>query len=186
MSNTETIKKGQFVSFSYKVTDPEGNLLFEATSETPDTIVYGYTPGVLPGLEQALQGLKSGDKFEVTLPPEAAYGNYEDNLLIKLPYSVFSAEGTLPETVKKGASLPMMTDSGQRVYGTVTDITPEEVTMDFNHPFAGKTVTFSGTVGEVREATADEMNPRCGCSGGCSGGSGCGSDCGGCDDGCCS
>ena len=181
MSTPDTIDKGRFVAFTYKVTDQDGTLLFEATDAAPDTIVHGHTPGLLPGLESALRGLKAGDRFEVTLSPDDAYGQYDGNIVFRLPYNVFSSDGKLPETVKAGASLPMMTDAGQKVYGMVTEISPDEVTMDFNHPFAGKTVTFSGKVDQVRPATDEELNPRCG---GCGGG-GCHSGECGCDDGGC-
>lgn len=184
---SETIQKGQFVAFTYKVTDKEGDVLFEATKEAPDTIVYGVTQGLLPGLENALHGLKAGDKFEITLPPQAAYGEIDKDIIFTLPYSVFSTDGKLPDNVKPGATLPMMTDGGQKVYGKVTEVTPEAVTMDFNHPFAGLTVTFSGEVLEVRPATEEELNPRtCGgcCGGGCTGGDCNDDECGGCSGTC--
>lgn len=182
--NNEKIDNGKFVAFSYKVTDPEGNLLFEATPQAPDTLVYGFTEGVVPGLQAALKGLGAGDKFELTLPPEAAFGQRNKDLVFNLPHDVFSADGSLPDSVKVDAVLPMVTDNGQKVYGRVTKITPTEVVMDFNHPFAGQTVTFNGKVEEVRPATDDEMHPK-GCGGCCGGGGGCGSDCGsGCESGC--
>lgn len=187
-NKTATVQEGMWVSFIYTVTDQEGNVLFEATSAAPDTIIYGVTPGVLPGLERAMRGLKAGDGFNVTLPAADAYGEYDKNVIFHLPYDIFASDGKLPDTVKVGASLPMMTDTGQKVYGVVTDISPDKVTMDFNHPFAGKTVTFSGEVREVRPATDEELHPKgCGgcCGGGCGSDSGCSSkgDCS--DGGCC-
>lgn len=60
---TDKIEKDKFVAFSYKVTDPEGDLLFEAPEQAPDTIVYGRTEGMVPGLAAVLDGLKAGDGF---------------------------------------------------------------------------------------------------------------------------
>ena len=88
----------------------------------------------------------------------------------------------------------MMTNTGEIVSGRVVKVTPEIVEMDFNHPFAGKTVDFEGEIIEVRDATDDELHPKhacgCGCShhGGCDDGCGCSKDgdneaCG-CGDGC--
>ena len=75
MKNQKEVTVGQdmFVAFAYKLTDDKsGELLFETPKDAPDTIVYGVTPGVTPGLLMALKDLKAGDKFGVTLPPEAA------------------------------------------------------------------------------------------------------------------
>lgn len=175
MSTNNTVHNGQFVAFTYKVTDPEGNILFETPEEAPDTIVYGHTEGLVPGLAGALDGLKAGDKFEVTLPPEAAFGQYNDQHVIELSTDIFSADGTLPDSVKIGATLPMRTADGYIMHGKVTNIAPDKVTMDFNHPFAGITVTYTGEVLEVRPATEEELHPKC---------SGCCSSEGNCDSGC--
>lgn len=187
-----TIKEGQFVAFAYTVTDADGKQLFEATEQAPDTIIYGHSPDFLPGLAAAIQGLKAGDRFETTLPPEAAFGQYSDQEILDLPTNIFSADGELPDSVKTGAVLPMRTTEGYIMHGTVVAVNPDSVRMDFNHPFAGKTVTFKGKIIEVRPATDDELHPRCGgcCGGGdCGGGDCSGGDCGGGDCGggkCCS
>ncbi|MDE7108923.1 MAG: peptidylprolyl isomerase, partial [Muribaculaceae bacterium] len=78
---------------------------------------------------------------------------------------------------------PMMTAEGYRVEGTVLEV-GDKIKMDFNHPFAGLTVTYKGEVDEVRDATPEELHPVGGCGGGCGGcGGGCGSD-GNCGDSC--
>lgn len=181
---TDTVKDGRFVAFAYKVTDSEGNLLFEATEKAPDTIIFGKTEGLVPGLAAAMAGLKAGDKFEVTLPPDAAFGQYDPKEILELPVDIFSADGTLPDSVKVGAVLPMRTAEGYIMHGKVIDIKPDKVTMDFNHPFAGKTVTFKGKIIEVRPATEEELHPRCG--GCCGGGGNCGDGDGNCGGGDCS
>ena len=56
-----------------------------------------------------------------------------------------------------GKMIPMMSDSGQVVNGIVYEVTDQRVTMDFNHPMAGKTLNFTGKVVEVREATEKEL-----------------------------
>lgn len=175
----ETIDTGKFVAFIYKVTDAKtGDVLFEATAEAPDTLVYGVTPGVIPGLIAALKGLGKGDKFSSELSPAAAFGDRIEQNVIKLDKTVFNPEGKLPSEVKTGAKLPMMTEDGFQVIGTVLKIEDDGVTMDFNHPFAGKTVNIEGEVVEVRDATPEELNPHHGC------GCGCGHDHGGCEGGC--
>ena len=183
---------GMFVTYSYKLyNEKNGNLLFEATSEAPDEMVYGVSHEVVPGLIAAIKDLKAGDKFEVTLPPEAAFGPRYDDNVVKLEREIFMRDGEWAEEVKVGAMLPMMTAEGFRIEGKVKDIDDKHVTMDFNHPFAGKTVRYEGRVESVREATPEELHPVSGCCGGGCGGGDCGSEgnCsseGSCGSGCCS
>lgn len=175
--NKETIHDGQYVEYAYKLYDEDGGkLLFEASPDAPDVLVYGVSQEVIPGLIAAIKGLAAGDKFSATLPPEAAFGSRSDEYLIDVERDAFGDE--LPETVKPGAVLPMLTDRGFTVRGEVLEVGPETVRMDFNHPFAGKTVRFEGEILKVRPATPDELKPSCGC--GC--GDGCHGGCG--DDGC--
>ncbi len=164
MEQKEKVGPNKFVGYTYKVfEEPSGELLFEAPKEAPDVLVYGVSQDVIPALLSAMEGLSAGDKFSVTLPPEVAFGNVQEEYLIDVPVDAFGDE--LPEQVKVGAMLPMMTDQGFTVQGKVLEITPEVVKMDFNHPFAGKTVRFDGEIVEVRDATPEELKPThsCGC-----------------------
>ncbi len=189
----EKIESGKFVKFSYVLTDSEsGKELFSASKEQPDEMIYGVSQEVIPGLIATLKGLAKGDKFEVTLPPEAAFGQRDPQNVIELDKEIFMHDGKLAAEVKVGAELPMMTADGYRVLGRVLEV-GDKVKMDFNHPFAGMTVNFKGEVEEVRDATPEELTPSSGCGCGCHGGGcgddhGChdhGNDCGGCGDGCC-
>ncbi len=181
--NKEKIGPGKFVAYSYKVYNNEDHsLLFEATPEAPDTMVYGVSRDVIPGLIAAIDGLSAGDKFSVTLPPEAAFGHREDGNIIELDKEIFMRDGKLAEEVKEGAMLPMMTAEGYRVVGKVAEI-GDKIKMDFNHPFAGITVEYEGEIIDVRPATEEELKGGSGCGGCCSGGNcedGCGEGCGGC------
>lgn len=173
--NAETIDNGKFVAFSYKVTDDAtGKLLFEAKENAPDMMVYGVTREILPGLAATLKGLKAGDRFSVTLPPAVAFGERSDDNIIEVPIEAFMRDGKMADEVAVGAALPMMTAEGYTVTGIVNEIGEKGVKMDFNHPFAGLTVSFEGEVQEVRPATEEELNPH---HGGC---------CGHCSDGHCS
>lgn len=180
----EKVEEGKFVAYSYKLYNDEDNkLLFETPEDRPDAMIYGLSHDVVPGLVAAMKGLKAGDKFSVTLPAEAAFGErFEDNV-IKLDKELFMRDGQLAEAVKVGAVLPMMTEQGFQIQGKVLAIGDNDVEMDFNHPFAGLTVRFDGEIKDVRPATPEEIaalqHPGCGC--GCHGadcGDGCGDDCG--------
>lgn len=179
---TDTVSPGKYVEYSYLLTDAAtGRKLFEATKSRPDQMIYGVSQDVVPGLASVMEGLKAGDKFEVTLPPAAAFGERNEEDVVELDRQIFERDGKLAEEVKVGAALPMMTAEGYRVVGTVVAI-GSKVVMDFNHPFAGLTVTFAGEIETVRDATEEEIHPASGCGGCCHGG-GCGDGCGG-DEGC--
>ena len=111
-----------FVKYSYKLTDADsGKELFVTPEGEPDEMVYGVSQEVVPGLIAALQDLKAGDKFEVTLPPEAAFGQRHPENVIELDKEIFMRDGKLAEEVKVGAELPMMTAEGYRVLGRVIE-----------------------------------------------------------------
>lgn len=185
----EVVGPGKFVAYSYKLSEVDPKTeevkeeLFEATPDQPDVMVYGVSHEIVPGLVEVMKDLKKGDRFEVVLPPAAAFGDrYEENVL-ELDKEIFTREdGKMAEEVKVGAMLPMMTAEGYRIMGEVKEI-GDKIKMDFNHPFAGKTVKYVGEIVEVREATPDELKPIHGCGGGC----GCdhGSSCNDCESGAC-
>lgn len=176
----EKVGPGKYVEYAYRLyNEADGALLFEATESEPDMMVYGVSHEVVPGLIAAMSDLGAGDKFEVTLPPVAAFGERHEEDVMELPRDIFMRDGELAEEVKPGAILPMMTAEGYRINGTVLEV-GKKIKMDFNHPFAGMTVRYDGRVVTVREATPEELSPAHGCGGGCSGGC-CGGE-GGCGD----
>lgn len=182
-NENQKVGPGKFVEYSYKLyNDADGKLLFETPKDAPDQMVFGVTPGIVPGLITVMDGLAKGDKFEVTLPPVAAFGDKNDDLIMVLDKEIFMRDGKIADEVKVGAVLPMMTADNLRVQGTVTEIA-DKIKMDFNHPFAGLTVRYEGMIDNVRDATPEDL-PQGGCCGGGCGGScndngdcGCGSGC---------
>lgn len=187
MDKEEKVGPGKYVEYAYKLYNAaDGSLLFEAPKEAPDMMVYGVSHEIVPGLIAAMKDLKAGDRFEVELPPQAAFGDrYPDNI-VTLEKEIFMRDGKLAEEVKVGAELPMMTAEGYRISGRVLEV-GDNIKMDFNHPFAGLTVKYEGEVTKVREATPEELTPAQGCGGGCCGGCGGhdeGSSCEGCGGGC--
>lgn len=182
MDNKERIAPGKFVAYSYKLfNDADDALLFEASKEKPDMMIYGVSQDVVPGLTSVIEGLTEGDRFGVTLPPATAFGDRFAENVIELEREIFIRDGKLAPEVTEGAELPMMTQDGMMIKGKVIAITDSHVKMDFNHPFAGLTVRFEGEIEEVRDATPEELHPAggcgCGCHGNCGGGDSC--DCNG-------
>ena len=107
-----------------------------------------------------------------------------------VPRSIFEIDGKIdPKRIFEGAVVPLMNSEGERFNGTITQIGKDQITVDLNHPLAGKTLNFIGSVVEHRDATNEELQEMAKMlsgEGGCGGcGGNCGGDCGGCGDGEC-
>ncbi|MGK0255564.1 MAG: FKBP-type peptidyl-prolyl cis-trans isomerase SlyD [Arcobacteraceae bacterium] len=131
---------------------------------------------IIPGLEKELVNLNTGDKADVLVQPVDAYGEYNDEALTTLPKEQF-ADIELVE----GMTLYGTGEAGETVQVQVKDLTDTEVTIDYNHPMAGKTLMFSVTILDVRAATEEEIQAGVvgGIAtegGGCCGGGSCSTD----------
>lgn len=183
----ETIKPGKYIELAYDVYEVEKSenaLMMKFTEEHPDKLIYGVEKDLLPGFEKGLQGLKVGDTFDMTFAPEEAFGPHSAEYVIELNKKLFcNEEGEFDsKMVYVGNVLPMMTEDGYHVHGIVVSVDENNVTMDFNHPLAGKTVRYTGKVTLVRDATAEDMQPKHSCGGGCScNHDSCSDGCGGCN-----
>jgi FKBP-type peptidyl-prolyl cis-trans isomerase SlyD len=109
-------------------------------------------------IEQALQGHEAGAKLNVHLEPEEAFGEYDDQLVFLEPRALFPAELEEGMTIE-GHALPAGSnaDAPRDALYTVTEIYPEHVVLDGNHPLAGISLRLSLRVAAVREATEDEI-----------------------------
>lgn len=144
------------VAVSYQL-EVEGTIADKAGSENPLEYIQG-TGMLLPKFEAAVEGKEPGETFDFTLSPEDGYGVREPEYIISLPKEAFMTEGMLREDLLVvGNIIPMLNNYGQVVQGTVIEISETGVTMDFNHPMAGKTLHFTGKVEAVRDATEKEL-----------------------------
>ncbi len=165
----------------------------KATREQPFSFISGFN-FTLDAFEDNLKDLKKGDTFDFVIPFADAYGEYNPEHVQEFDREVFTIDGKFDSAhIFNGNIVEMMRSDGSPILGTVKEVTPMKVVMDFNHPLAGCDLQFVGTVVESRPATEkeikkfeDSLKPSgcsCGCSG-CGGGScgdGCGEEgCGGC------
>lgn len=187
----EKIEPGKYVEMVYNLYElnaaDEEKLVHEVDEDDPEKIVFGVTRGVIVPFEKAIEGKSAGDTFEVDVKAAEAFGPHDPEQVAELERDIFMIDGKFDaEHIKKGSLVPMMTADGYRINGLVVKVTDSHVTMDFNHPLAGKDVRFKGKILNVREATPDELKPAqgcCGCQGGECGDGGCGSQGGcGCDN----
>ncbi|MBO5264165.1 MAG: FKBP-type peptidyl-prolyl cis-trans isomerase [Bacteroidaceae bacterium] len=148
----------------------------------------GYT---LDAFEENLKDLKKGDSFDFTIPSAEAYGDYDPDHVQDFDREVFTIDGKFDSAhIYAGNVVEMMRADGSPILGTVKEVTPFKVVMDFNHPLAGCDLQFIGNVVDSRPASDAEMKKfydalralhrGCGGCSGCNGGS-CGD---GCEDGC--
>lgn len=93
---------------------------------------------VIPGFENSVVGMAEGDNKSVTVQPQEAYGNVRDDLIIDVNKSDIPAN----LEVKVGQQLQINRPDGQTIPVLVSNVTDDKVTLDANHPLAGKTLTF--------------------------------------------
>ncbi|MFD2244786.1 FKBP-type peptidyl-prolyl cis-trans isomerase [Pontibacter ruber] len=156
------IEKDRVVSLTYelRIKDEKGEqtLVETATKEHPMVFLFGVS-GLPDQFEENLDGLNEGDTFNFTLGAEAGYGDFDQNAVVELPKQVFEIEGSVPDNMlEEGNFIPMADSEGNQLQGRVAKVTDTTVTMDFNHPLAGKELHFNGKVENVREATQEELD----------------------------
>ena len=145
------IEKNRVVLLHYTLRDEQGTVLDSSSGRDPLTYLHGKN-NIIPGLEQALAGRTAGDKLDVTVEPEQGYGRRDDRLVQIVPRSRF---GEVADLVP-GMQLRTSGSSGTRIV-TVVKVERDFVTVDANHPLAGRRLMFSVEVAEVRKATHEEI-----------------------------
>jgi FKBP-type peptidyl-prolyl cis-trans isomerase SlyD len=139
------------VSIHYTVTS-EGVELDSSKGKDPLTYMHGAS-SIIPGLERALEGREAGDDVSVTIEPNDAYGEAREELVQNMPRSAF--EGV--DKVEPGMQFQASGQNGQVQNITVVKVEDDEVTIDANHPLAGKTLEFDVVIDSVREPTDEEL-----------------------------
>ena len=175
--------ENKYITVAYKlytIEDGEKDFTEEATTEHPFQFISGLGM-TLDAFESQIAGLNEGDKFDFTLSPAEAYGDYDEEHVIDLPKEIFLIDGKFDsEHIVEGAVIPLMTSDGHRVNGSVVEVKDKVVVMDMNHPLAGCALNFVGQVVTNRPATNQEladaarmMSGGCGSCGGCGGDNDC-------------
>lgn len=146
------IAQDAVVSLTVELWDLWGTLL--DSSSAPVRYLHGGYDGIFAPVEAALEGKRRGDKLEVRLEPEDAFGEYDEELLRVEPRDQFPGEVTVGMQFE---GLPGEAPDEDAPIYTVTDVAGDSVVLDGNHPFAGIAIKFQCTVVDVRPATADEI-----------------------------
>lgn len=145
-----TIKPNSVVTLHYTVSTDDGTELDSSFGQDPLVFLQG-SGFLIPGLDEALIGKTTGEKFSLDVEADKAYGERFDQLVQDVPKDMF--EGM---DVEVGMSFRATTDQGEQSV-IIIDINDEAVIVDGNHPLAGMDLSFDVEIIEVRDATADEI-----------------------------
>jgi FKBP-type peptidyl-prolyl cis-trans isomerase SlyD len=145
------IASQKVATIDYTLSNEAGELIDSSEDVGPLTYLHG-TGNIVPGLESALEGKEPGDRLQVTVAPGQAYGERREDLVQAVPRENFP-EGE----IEVGMLFRGDTHSGESHFLRVVAVETTQVTVDANHPLAGKTLAFDVTVRSVRDATPEEI-----------------------------
>jgi len=149
------VQRDMVVSIDYRLHLGDNEVVDASEDGQPLTFVQGHGQ-IISGLEYALEGMTLGEEKDVVVSAADGYGELDADLYETLPRSIF------PSDVKVGMAFRMRTDSGQPIIVYVDKVEGDEVTVNLNHPMAGKTLYFHVRVAGLREATPEELQGGCG------------------------
>lgn len=155
----DQIKLGDTISVNYTGKLEDGEVFDSSDGSSPLKFTVG-TGQLIKGFDDAVIGMKQGDKKTVTIAPENAYGERRDDQVVDLP------RAKIPEDMQMavGMAVQLSDESGRAFPAVVTEINDDAVKMDVNHPLAGKALIFDI---EIAETGLEPDIP--GCGGSCSG-----------------
>jgi FKBP-type peptidyl-prolyl cis-trans isomerase SlyD len=146
----DTVCRDKVVSITYTIHDDQGTLMERV--DLPVSYIHGRQHDLFPQIERALDGKGVGANISVELSPDEGFGAHDPSL------SFTDDITNVPEELRfVGAELEAQNASGEVLRFVVTDIKENELTVDANHPLAGKTIVFAVNVTDIRDATDDEL-----------------------------
>jgi FKBP-type peptidyl-prolyl cis-trans isomerase SlyD len=147
---TDQIKTGKYVSLTYTITDDRDEILERI--DLPINFIQGRDSAIIDKIGQALEGHGVGDEISVRLSPAEGFGEHQPELTF-----TDDLANVPPQFHSIGAEVEFQNDHGETRVFRVTKIDDGKLTVDGNHPFAGRSVTYNITVQTVRNATPEEL-----------------------------
>jgi len=150
------IKNGEWIKVQYTGTFEDGTI-FDSTERNGDPLKFQVGAGqLIKGFDDAVLGMKIGEEKNITLQPKDAYGEYQDKMTQKFPKSQFPKD----HEPQPGMMIMIGGPDGMVTHATIIEVAEQEVTVDLNHPLAGKVLNFKIKIIE----TGCEPDPHsCGC-----------------------
>jgi len=152
MEDVLKIVDGHVVCMQYTL-HVDGEIMDQSEEGEPLEFIQG-EGHIIPGLENALYGMTIGDSKNVVVPAGEGYGELDEEAFVEVPREQFPAD--IP--MEAGVDLQVRTQDGETMSARIQHITDDTVRLDFNHPLAGKQLTFEIKIVSVRSATAEEMD----------------------------
>ncbi|HZT01175.1 MAG TPA: peptidylprolyl isomerase [Steroidobacteraceae bacterium] len=146
------ITRDSVVTIHYILKDDAGTVIDRSASGEPLAYLHGHG-NIVPGLERELTGHSAGEKLSVRVTPAEGYGEYDKGLVQSVPRRALRGI----KDVQPGMHLHAQTEAGTRTV-TVTRVQGDMVTLDANHPLAGKNLNFDIQIEDVRQATEEELS----------------------------
>ncbi|MDH4283341.1 MAG: peptidylprolyl isomerase [Myxococcales bacterium] len=148
---TGKIEANKVVTLSYTLRDDSGEVIDESAEGSPLQYLHG-AMNIVPGLEEQLEGLATGESIKATVPPEKGYGP-------RIGQSHEVSRNLFPTDAELVAGMQVIAhdDQGRQIPFFIIGMTEETVTVDPNHPLAGETLHFEVTVESLRDATEEEI-----------------------------
>ena len=144
---------GTTVILAFEGRLPDGKVYDKMTKDNPLKFEVGRDL-VLEGFEREVREMEKGEKKTFTIKDWEAFGEYNEELVTEIPMELMpNVKG-----LERNKVIWIINDEGNKVPVTVTDITGEAVTIDYNHPLAGKELTFDVEIIDIDESTADDPN----------------------------
>ncbi len=138
------------VGINYRLTVDDGTEVDSTDGREPLEYLHGHG-NLIPALEKELEGRELGDQLEVSFPPDQGYGEHDPTRMIEVTKDKLGFEPEIGTIV--AAQLP----DGQEQHLLIAEVDGDSVTLDGNHPLAGRTLHFEVEVASLREATAGEL-----------------------------
>ena len=135
-AESPAIENGTKVQLEYTLKDDGGKVLDSNKGKEPLTYTQGQKQ-IIPGLEQALGGMRAGEEKKVTIKPADAYGEVNPNAVTEVPREMLP-----PDAVTVGTELVAQSQGGDRRIVRIKEVREKTVVIDLNHPLAGKTLFF--------------------------------------------
>jgi FKBP-type peptidyl-prolyl cis-trans isomerase SlyD len=148
--SANTVTKGKVVYITFTVLNDAGQVMGQ--QDVPVGYVHGAGSGLFEEVEAALEGRAEGEQIETHLSPDKAFGPRNPDLVIE-----DDIDNVPPQIRYLGAEAEFQNESGEVLSFRVTEIAEGRITLDANHPLAGRNATCVATVVSLRDATAEEM-----------------------------
>jgi FKBP-type peptidyl-prolyl cis-trans isomerase SlyD len=146
------IGANKVVTLNYQLSDDKGNIIQTTINGGPFVYLSGNNQ-ILPKLEEAIDGMIIGGKKNIGLNSTEAYGDYDEKAVQHVKRQEFPEDANLEE----GMEFMAQTPDGKPVPFVIKEVKDEDITIDFNHPLAGKNLNFDVELIDVRDATKEEL-----------------------------